>query len=132
VLIFDAGDCAALQRVEKQKGGNTEHGDSWVDISLPPAVPEDPVFVVNIGDCLSELSGLPSTLHRVVPRGRTPRNCLALFVGLESSQILHFPGEEDPISYGEWRKRRIARAQQVLTKHRGEKQAIVSDEPAGP
>ena len=107
VLLFDQGDCAALQRSDGNGG--------WIDVDLPKSVPDDPVFVVNVADCLSDLSDgkLPSTLHRVATQtGTHPRNCCALFVGLDPNQILEVGGES--ITYEEWRKRRIKRAQQVL------------------
>eukprot|EP00526_Cylindrotheca_closterium_P018846 CAMPEP_0113658808 /NCGR_PEP_ID=MMETSP0017_2-20120614/31980_1 /TAXON_ID=2856 /ORGANISM="Cylindrotheca closterium" /LENGTH=361 /DNA_ID=CAMNT_0000573233 /DNA_START=37 /DNA_END=1119 /DNA_ORIENTATION=+ /assembly_acc=CAM_ASM_000147 len=64
VLLFDGGNSAVLQR----KSSPSEN-DQWTDVTLPAMVPEDPIFVVNIADCLSELSNnfLPSTLHRVMP-----------------------------------------------------------------
>eukprot|EP00980_Cylindrotheca_fusiformis_P020722 scaffold7738_cov133-Cylindrotheca_fusiformis.AAC.31 len=115
VLLFDGGDCATLQR----KVDNDQLLESveakWADVMLPPIVPNDPVFVVNIADCLSELSQnyLPSTLHRVIPgTGSIPRNCLALFVGLEPQEMLTFGN--DTMSYEEWRKKRIAKSQEVL------------------
>lgn len=107
ILLFDQGDCAALQRSDGSGG--------WIDVELPRSVPDDPVFVVNVADCLSDLSGgkLPSTLHRVATQpGTVPRNCCALFVGLDPTQILEVGGES--MTYEEWRKRRIFRAQQVL------------------
>ena len=113
VLLFDAGTSACLQRYD---------GNNWVDVKLPSEVPSDPIFVVNIGDCFSDLCGgkLPSTLHRVMPRNDsgsmplTPRNCLALFVGLKPDQTLHIDGTA--ITYEEWRKRKIASAQKALRK----------------
>jgi len=139
VLLFDRGqECATLQRRaspnENKKAPDTE----WIDVPLPPLVEgKDPIFVVNVADCLSELSGghLPSTLHRVVPSGtgehtnKNPatRNGCALFVGLDPHQKLLFPsrkeenlnGEETKEGYSmtfeEWRKQRIARAQSALS-----------------
>jgi isopenicillin N synthase-like dioxygenase len=114
VLLFDGGSCAQLQRSDGNGG--------WVDVNLPQPVPEDPVLVINIADGLSDLSQgrLPSTLHRVVStepdgrggKGSSPRHGCALFVGLHPDQILRINGEE--ITYEEWRKRRIAKAQSVL------------------
>jgi len=109
-LLFDNGDCATLQRADRESEG------SWVDVRLPRHVGDDPVFVVNLGDCLSELCNglLPSTLHRVIPKPESvPRNCLALFVGLDPSETLHLP-DGNRMSYEVWRKLRIARAQKVL------------------
>lgn len=103
VLLFDGGDVAALQRADD---------DNWIDVKLPFDIPNDPIFVVNIGDCLSELceAKLPSTMHRVMPRrGTIPRNCLALFVGFKPDQILEIGG--DRITYEEWRSLKIAKAQ---------------------
>jgi isopenicillin N synthase-like dioxygenase len=104
VLLFDAGGSAVLQRAD---------GDNWIDVKLPSLVPSDPVFIVNIGDCLSELCGkiLPSTMHRVMPRNghnTTPRNCLVLFVGFKPDQTLQING--DTMTYEEWRRRKIAKA----------------------
>lgn len=107
VLVFDDGDCATLQR-------RTGQGD-WEDVVLPASVPDDPIFVVNVADCFSELSGgrLPSTIHRVVARpGKTqPRNGCALFVGLDPHEMLCI--QDEAMTYECWRKRRIARAQTV-------------------
>jgi isopenicillin N synthase-like dioxygenase len=105
VLLFDDGDCAALQRAE---------GDNWVDVRIPKSVPMDPIFVVNIGDCLSDLCGgkLPSTMHRVMPRNGKegkPRNTLALFVGFQPDQKLCI--NKSLMTYEEWRKNKIAKAQ---------------------
>jgi isopenicillin N synthase-like dioxygenase len=104
VLLFDRGSVATLQKLE-------DH--NWIDVKLPNNVPQDPIFVVNIGDCLSELcnSEIPSTMHRVMPeRGTTPRNSLALFVGFRTDQILQIGGKK--ITYEEWRKQKIKKAQQ--------------------
>jgi isopenicillin N synthase-like dioxygenase len=123
MLLFDGGDCAALERKDDVSGSGI-HSDSadhvsWAKVLLPSTVSADPIFVVNIGDCLSDLTHgyLPSTLHRVVTdRGSVPRNCLALFVGLDPNQTLTLPGG-DTMTYEEWRKRRIAKAQSVLRGH---------------
>lgn len=108
-LLFDNGNCATLQRADDEEG-------SWADVKLPQHVGDDPVFVVNLGDCLSELcdSLLPSTLHRVIPTADTvPRNCLALFVGLDPHEVLILP-DGNKMTYEVWRKLRIARAQNVI------------------
>jgi isopenicillin N synthase-like dioxygenase len=111
MLLFDGGSrtCAQLQRSDGR--------DGWVDVELPSEVPSDPIFVLNVADCLSDLSWkrLPSTLHRVVarPKSTIPRNCCALFVGLDSATHLLIDNNET-ISYEEWRRRRIAKAQMVL------------------
>ncbi len=110
MLLFDGGNdtCATLQRSDGKSG--------WIDIELPRTVPSDPIFVINVADCLSDLSGgrLPSTIHRVVAKKESmiPRNCCALFVGLEPYCELDIGGER--ITYEEWRRRRIERSQQVL------------------
>ena len=136
VLLFDAsssgenakdgGSCATLQRSDG-KGG-------WINVELPNAsLHNDPVFVVNVGDCFSEVVNidgsdqddmanepnqthppfLPSTLHRVIAGpGRRARNCCAFFVGLDPKERLSVRGQE--MTYEEWRKQRIARAQSVL------------------
>jgi isopenicillin N synthase-like dioxygenase len=109
MLLFDgAKTCATLQRSNGM--------GKWIDVELPHSVPVDPIFVVNVADCFAELSqGLvPSTLHRVVAwrESTVPRNCCALFVGLDPRAQLTIGNEV--ISYEEWRKRRIAKAQSVL------------------
>eukprot|EP00522_Entomoneis_paludosa_P008806 CAMPEP_0172449018 /NCGR_PEP_ID=MMETSP1065-20121228/7856_1 /TAXON_ID=265537 /ORGANISM="Amphiprora paludosa, Strain CCMP125" /LENGTH=743 /DNA_ID=CAMNT_0013200617 /DNA_START=37 /DNA_END=2268 /DNA_ORIENTATION=+ len=144
ILLFDQGeDCANLQRYSspnKQQAYdiNQDNNKDWVDVPLPPLVKgHDPIFVVNVADCLSELSGgqLPSTLHRVVPtkgnpsqqkqsqKDATTRNGCALFVGLDPHEPLRFPAkrnsEEMPtdattMTFEEWRKQRIAKAQRAL------------------
>lgn len=107
-LLFDGGTCASLQRKEDQ---------AWVDVALPREVPPDPVFVVNVADCFAELSRgrLKSTLHQVAPTRASQlsnRNCCALFVGLDPEELLEFANET--VTYEQWRKQRIARAQAVL------------------
>lgn len=56
MLHFDDGKCASLQRAADATNTDPENND-WVDVDLPPILDEDPIFVVNVGDCLSELSG---------------------------------------------------------------------------
>lgn len=116
VLLYDGGDCAVLQRQSLASNSSIGSGDRFQDVVLPSQIRDDPVFVVNIADCLSALTSkrLPSTVHRVIPReGIVPRNCLALFVGLKGEQTLTIDGEE--VSYETWRKNRIAESQSVLT-----------------
>lgn len=123
VLHFDHGKCAKLQRAgrEDTSSTNTDNVD-WIDIDLS-ILDDDPIFVVNVGDCLSDLSGgsLRSTLHRVMPCpinntlvDDVARTCLALFVGLEPDTLLELPSGEEALSYEDWRKNRIAKAQSVL------------------
>ena len=51
MLHFDNGKCASLQRAADASNADPENNE-WVDINLP--IPEDdPIFVVNVGDCLS-------------------------------------------------------------------------------
>lgn len=110
VLLYDGGDCAVLQRQSMSSGISR-----FQDVILPSQIDEDPVFVVNIADCLSALTSkrLPSTIHRVMPReGASPRNCLALFVGLKPEEKLIIDDSE--ISYEVWRKNRITQSQNVL------------------
>lgn len=113
ILLFDGGNqtCAGLQRSDGNGG--------WVDVELPTRITQDPIFVVNVADCLSDLSGgrVSSTVHRVIAKrgqqsSKVPRNCLALFVGLDPQCLLSIDGEQ--ISYEEWRRRRIERSQEVL------------------
>ena len=107
VLLYDGGDCAVLQR-------QSDNND-FEDVLLPSQVDDDPIFVVNIADCLSALTSkrLPSTVHRVMPKeGASPRNCLALFVGLQPEEQLIIDGQEQ--SYETWRKNRVAQSQSVL------------------
>ena len=126
VLLYEPeGDCAKLQRNDGK--------DGWIDVKLP-RLSENPMFVVNIGDCLSDMTNgtLRSTLHRVVPVSHSEsshqrrRQCLAMFVGLNSDVMLHFDRKEEcsdgedtcttkqSITYEEWRFQRIKRAQSVL------------------
>jgi isopenicillin N synthase-like dioxygenase len=119
LLLYDGGDCAVLQR---KVGSKNDGDDEFEDVILPTPVPqEDPIFVVNVADCLSALTGnyLPSTVHRVMPQrgGTTPRNCLALFVGLDPDQTLTF--QHGQVTYETWRKNRIAESQRVLQRSRG-------------
>jgi len=123
LLLFDNGRCAALEQAATTS--NTERENiEWLDVNLPPLHDNNPVFVVNVGDCLSDLNGgtLRSTLHRVMPRPCPPsdvaldevaRTRLALFVRLEPSANLILPSRE-VFTYEEWRRRRIARAQAVM------------------
>ena len=120
-LLFDKGDCAVLQRAETSANAHEVGADrKWIDVKLPHKVPDDPIFVVNIGDCFSELCGgvIPSTIHRVMPRddGKVARNCLALFHGLDPADIITLPSGEQ-MTYEEWRKNRIARATEVLKRN---------------
>ena len=117
-LLFDKGNCAVLQRAETTTGAREVGADrKWIDVRLPPKVPDDPIFVVNIGDCFSELCGgtIPSTIHRVMPKddGTVTRNCLALFHGLSPADDITLPSGER-MTYEGWRKNRIARAATVL------------------
>ena len=122
VLHYDHGKCALLQRAAREdtSSTNTENVD-WIDVDLP-ILDNNPIFVVNVGDCLSDLSGgsLRATLHRVMPcpisnasADEVARTCLALFVGLEPETLLELPSGE-VLSYEDWRKNRIAKAQSVL------------------
>ena len=109
VLLFEGKNtCASLQRRDDDEG--------WVDVQLPGAVPQDPIFVVHVADCFSELTRgkLKSTVHRVVARrdSKVPRNCCALFVGLDPACPLQIGDKR--MSYEAWRKRRIAQSQEVL------------------
>ena len=127
MLLFDSGDCAVLQRDvtnNTNKDSMTVGAEKqWADVNLPSIVPDDPIVVVNIADCLSELSEnyLPSTLHRVMPdTGTSPRNCLALFVGLDPQEKLTFnrkagaTNQQEVMSYEDWRKKRIEKSQKVF------------------
>ena len=122
LLLFDGGDCAALERkgddttVHSDRSKEVEVEESWSKVSLPPYVMDDPIFVLNIADCLSDLSDgfLPSTLHRVMPdTGSVPRNCLALFVGFDPNETIKLQ-DGNSMTYETWRKQRIARAQGFL------------------
>lgn len=82
------------------------------------------MFVINVGDCMSELTGghLPSTLHQVIPRptasksnnDNVSRTSLGMFVGLDKAARLVLPEDGEVLSYEEWRRRRIARALDVI------------------
>lgn len=123
ILLYEpTGDCAKLQR--KSGKGQGEEGN-WIDVDLPP-LSEDPVFVVNIGDCLSDMTDgtLPSTVHRVILTGRSrERQCLAMFVGLNPEVVLQVVdageasgGGENTVTmtYEAWRRQRVKRAQASL------------------
>jgi isopenicillin N synthase-like dioxygenase len=177
VLLYDGGDCAVLQRQvnstssSTMKAINNNDGSGGIGIGGSPSasnedninsnillfedvllpkrtVPKDPIFVVNVADCLSDLTRnyLPSTIHRVMPqrKGTAPRNCLALFVGLDPNQPLTLVVDQNEnviddndnvgnyddkgnktnekklakttitTTYETWRKNRIARSQKVL------------------
>ena len=45
VLLYDGGDCAVLQR---QKITTDAGNNEFEDVSLPPQIDDDPIFVVNI------------------------------------------------------------------------------------
>lgn len=92
VLLFDHGDCAVLQRTTAGTATSSRSGEAWEDVVLPQ-LSDEPVFVVQIGDCLSEMSGgaLKSTLHRVAQGpGSYPRTSLALFLGLDPEAVRDF------------------------------------------
>ncbi len=57
VLYFDHGKCASLQRAADAANADPEK-DEWKDVDLPDidGKDDDPIFVVNVGNCLSELS----------------------------------------------------------------------------
>lgn len=121
MLLFDGGEscCARLQRVDGKV--NEKHGvgeatqAKWLDVILPVEVPKDPIWVINVADCLSELSQgeLPSTLHRVMPDGGDdPRSSLALFMGLDPRAELKL--QDCTTTYEDWRKQRILRSQEIL------------------
>ncbi len=86
------------------------------------------MFVVNVGDCLSELSRgvLRSTLHRVVPRSCSntssdddvSRTSLALFCGLEPTAQLVLSSIGESMTYEEWRRKRIQRSADILKQNR--------------
>jgi isopenicillin N synthase-like dioxygenase len=117
LLLFDAGDCAVLQRYIGARPMESRQPRCWKDVTLPPELPKDPIFVVNVGDCFSDLCEgmLSSTVHRVMPcvQGIQPRTTLALFVGLGSDDELTL--SDGNVSYAEWRRRRIGRAQLSLS-----------------
>lgn len=121
MLLFDQGNAAVLQRISSQD--NPGEKPEWINVVLPSLEEDDdPCFVINVGDCLSELCGkiLPSTLHRVMPvtldnKTSTPRNCLAMFAGVAPDTVLSFPSLEEEeaarnMTYEEWRKYRVTRA----------------------
>ena len=117
ILLEDGGSCAVLERAD------LNNSNAWTPMRLPPLnyVSQDPVFIVNIGDCLSDLShgALKSTLHRVsVEPGDRPRHSLGMFVGFPPDVPLPLP--EGPITYRDWRKARVAAAMATLKESRQE------------
>jgi isopenicillin N synthase-like dioxygenase len=109
ILLFDGKDtCATLQRSDGHGG--------WMNVELPHQLPHNPIFVINIADCLSELSQgrVPSTVHRVVANrsGSAPRNCCALFVGLDPNAKIQ--AGSNVLTYAEWRRLRIEKATSIL------------------
>ena len=89
-LYEPTGDCAKLQRRRNvvvkgsTRGSSSEKSKEWVDVILPP-LNDDPMFLVNIGTGLSEMTQgtLQSRENRVVLTGGTrERQCLAMFVSL--------------------------------------------------
>eukprot|EP00934_Nitzschia_sp_Nitz4_P006404 Nitzschia sp. Nitz4//scaffold169_size48518//26224//28335//NITZ4_007074-RA/size48518-snap-gene-0.53-mRNA-1//1//CDS//3329538394//6394//frame0 len=117
MLQFDGGNttCATLQR--QCLASSTDGQIKWIDVPLPAKIPDDPIWVINIADCFSELSHneIPCTLHRVIPQsGPNKRTALALFMGLDPDAMLELP-DSRVLSYEEWRKERIAKSQAVLS-----------------
>jgi isopenicillin N synthase-like dioxygenase len=135
MLLFHGGadSCAILQRENRNVNSNGSNTPtSFQNVHLPSSIPQDPVFVINVADCLSALTGgkLPSTVHRVMPQIAekciipSPRNCVALFVGLNPMQKLQFPDtcndktqHSSPTTYEIWRKKRILQCQEVMEKN---------------
>ena len=123
ILAFDEGTTGSLQVWRASD-------KTWVELGYKDLVPESTsaavegtedsaYFVVNVGDCLSDLTGgaLKSTLHRVVPcvgsRARHLRHSLAYFVGLSSdTMVLTRAGKSVPFEH--WRRERVKRSMQVL------------------
>eukprot|EP00946_MAST-07B_sp_MAST-7B-sp1_P004587 g4587.t1 len=129
ILLEDGGSCAILERAgrtaRESASGEEKQSNDWVPMRLPPLdqVALDPVFIVNIGDCLSDLShgALRSTLHRVAAApGDTPRHSLGMFVGFPPDVPLPIETEAscDGITYRDWRKARVAKAMAVLHESR--------------
>lgn len=124
MLLYDGGShtCATLQRQSSSRRHEQHDDDDFVNVDLPTKIPnEDPIFCINVADCLSDLSGhrLPSTVHRVVANRsqasmKQPRNCCALFVGLDPKCPVLIPGENSAISYEEWRRQRVSKSQDIL------------------
>ena len=80
ILIYD-GNCAILQRQDLD--------GTWKDVVLGNSHSSNECqlrFIVNIGDCISDMTGgaLKSTLHRVVRNpnkcAKASRFCLAIFI----------------------------------------------------
>jgi isopenicillin N synthase-like dioxygenase len=109
ILLYEpTGGCAKLQRKDEE--------GQWNDVLLPP-LSEDPVFVVHTGDCLSDMTGgtLRSTLHRVVLTGGIQESqCLAMCIGLNPDVVLLQVSGGTTVTYEEWRRRRLIRAQAIL------------------
>ena len=132
ILLEDGGDCAVLERASYDK-----NQIEWVPLRLPEPdqLMQDPVFIVNIGDCLSDLShgALKSTLHRVsMAHGSRPRHSLGMFVGFPPDVPLPLQREVNStehagefshaslLTYREWRKARVARSMKALKESRAQ------------
>jgi hypothetical protein len=81
------------------------------NLVLPPTVPGDPIFNLNIADCLSDLSHeylLPfdSTSCDAGDRNFSSKLPRALFVGLDPKESLTL--RSGRISFEEWRKKIIS------------------------
>ncbi len=121
ILIYD-GDSAILQRQDSN--------GIWQDVIVNNdnndnqnySSKSGPKFVVNIGDCLSDMSGglLKSTLHRVIRNPKTSksntRSCLAFFLGFASDAIIKVGKSKNrlALTFEEWRKQRIQKAMSIL------------------
>ena len=109
ILIYD-GNCAILQRQDLD--------GTWKDVVLGNSHSSNECqlrFIVNIGDCISDMTGgaLKSTLHRVVRNpnkcAKASRFCLAFFLGFASDAVVRVGKKNNRLAmtFEEWRKQRI-------------------------
>jgi isopenicillin N synthase-like dioxygenase len=92
ILMLD-GDCALFQHEEEE--------GIWRDATFPQVVPDDPIFIVYVGDRLSELSKgrFVSNPRRVIPAaGTLPANALMLSIRLDTGNKVNPSGPLPPSS----------------------------------
>ena len=62
---YDGGKCAMLERTAEPYGITDTENIEWIDVDLPhTSRVDDPVFVVIVGDCLSDTSRIRNSSDR--------------------------------------------------------------------